>query len=145
MVVFDPQNTLSKLRGEGYQDLICPFKPLYQKSEFVVVTYDVPFSLNVDKPVRGEVPAPVVTKDGTNGEKVGDILRATTCWSQGFSAAGATSDIAMFAGNVRWRKSVFDTTGAPWEQVVEALISNTEERSKTVTLIFERQIEESSS
>jgi hypothetical protein len=37
---------------------------------------------------------------------------------------------------------VFDTTGAPWEKVVEALISNTSERSKTVTLVFEREIDE---
>ena len=48
----------------------------------------------------------------------------------------------MFAGNIRWRKSVFDTTGAPWDQTVEALLSNTEERSKTVCLVFERPIDE---
>ena len=40
--------------------------------------------------------------------------RATTCWSQGFSAAGVTSDIAMFAGNIKYRKSIYDTTGQPW-------------------------------
>jgi hypothetical protein len=37
--------------------------------------------------------------------------RATTCWSQGFNAAGVTSDIAMFAGNIKYRKSIYDTTG----------------------------------
>ena len=41
----------------------------------------------------------------------------SSCRSQGFNAAGATSDIMMFAGNVKWRRSVFDTTGAPWQQV----------------------------
>jgi hypothetical protein len=50
-----------------------------------------------------------------------------------------TSDIAMFAGNVKWRKSVFDATGAPWQQTVDALLSNTAERSTTVTLVFERE------
>ncbi len=65
-------------------------------------------------------PAPIVTKAGKRGEYSsgsiyllivcdtyvyageieGDVLRATTCWSQGFNAAGATSDIAMFAGQL---------------------------------------------
>ena len=70
----------------------------------------------------------------------------------------------MFAGNVKWRKSIFDTTGAPWQnvtnkhpsglvrsrfyndfidlKVVDALLSNTSERSKTVTLVFEREVAE---
>ena len=30
--------------------------------------------------------------------------------------------------------------GAPWDEVVNALLSNTEERSKTVTLVFEREL-----
>jgi hypothetical protein len=96
--------------GDGYKEVIVNFRPLFAKSTFFVTTYDIPFSLNIEKPPRG-FPAPVVTKDGKGGEKVGDVLRATTSWSQGFNAAGATSDIMMFAGNVKWRKSVFDTTG----------------------------------
>lgn len=31
--------------------------------------------------------------------------------------------------------------GAPWQEVLNALMSNTEERSDTVTLVFEREIE----
>jgi len=50
------------------------------------------------------------------------------------------SDIMQFAGNVKWRKSLFDCTGAPYQQIVDALISNIPERSKTVTLVFEREI-----
>ena len=46
--------------------------------------------------------------------------RATTCWSQGFSAAGVTSDIAMFAGNIKYRKSIYDTTGQPWPLFIRA-------------------------
>ena len=72
---------------------------------------------------------------------VGDVLRATTAWSQGMQAAGITSDIMQFAGNVKWRKSVFDTAGAPWQSTVDALLSNTAERSEKVSLVFERQID----
>jgi hypothetical protein len=126
--------------GEGYKSVEFKFRPIFQSSSFFTVTYNVPFSLNVEKPPKG-FPAPIVTKDGenANGEKKGDVLRATTSWSQGFNAAGATSDIMMFAGNLKWRKSVFETAGAPWQQIVDALLSNTVERSKTVTLVFERE------
>jgi hypothetical protein len=96
--------------GDGFKDVAVTFRPLFAKSEFYVTSYNIPFSLNIEKPPKG-FPAPVVTKDGKGGERVGDVLRATTCWSQGFSAAGAASDIMMFAGNVKWRKSIFDTTG----------------------------------
>ncbi len=126
--------------GENVKPIPISLRPIFAKSEFLVVTYDVPFGLNVDKPPKN-FPAPIVTKDGKGGEKVGDVLRATSCWSQGFNAAGATSDIMSFAGNVKWRRSVFDTTGAPWEQVVQALTSNTNERCSQVSLVFEREIE----
>lgn len=129
------------LEATGAKDLPIQFRPIFSNSEFFVVTYDVPFGLNVDKPPKN-FPSPIVTKDGTNGEKVGDVLRATSCWSQGFNAAGATSDIMSFAGNVKWRRSVFDTTGAPWDRVVEALVSNTAERCKSVSLVFERELED---
>lgn len=127
--------------GEGYQPLSIQMRPIFQNSKFFTVIYDIPFGLNVDKPPKN-FPCPIVTKDSKNedGEKEGDILRATTCWSQGFSAAGATSDIAMFAGNIKWRKSLFDTTGAPWQETLNALMSNTNERSETVTLVFEREL-----
>jgi hypothetical protein len=32
------------------------------------------------------------------------------------------------------------SAGAPWEEVIKALMSNTVERSSTVTLLFERQV-----
>lgn len=131
--------------GEGYQPVECTFRPIFQDSFFFTRVYDIPFGLNVEKPPKN-FPCPIVTKDakGEGGEREGDLLRATTSWSQGFQAAGVTSDIAMFAGNIKWRKSLFDTTGAPWQETVNALMSNTEERSKTVTLVFEREIPEGS-
>lgn len=127
--------------GKGYEDLEVQFRPLFANSEFIVVSYAVPFGLNVEKPPKN-FPAPMVTKDGPGGEKVGDVLRATTCFSQGFQAAGAASDIAAFAGNIKWRRSVFDATGAQWEQTVQALVSNTAERTDSVTLVFEREVDE---
>jgi len=100
--------------GDGYKDIEYKLKPLFTKSQFIVLEYQVPFDLGVDKPTK-EFPWPVVKKEGKGGEVVGDVLRATTCWSQGFNAAGATSDIMAFAGTVKWRKGVFDTTGSSWQ------------------------------
>ena len=37
---------------------------------------------------------------------------------------------------------MFDTTGAPREQVVQALTSNTAERCSQVSLVFEREVDE---
>ena len=47
-----------------------------------------------------------------------------------------------FAGTVKWRKGVFDTTAQSWQNTIDALLSNTSERSKTVTLVFERPLDE---
>jgi hypothetical protein len=127
--------------GDGYEPVKLQFKPIFARSKFFVTTYDVPFSLNVGPAPKG-FPAPVVKKAGKAGaEEPGDALRACTSWSQGFAAAGITSDIFSFAGNVKVRKSVFDCTMAPWDAVVTALTSNTAERTDSVTLIFERELE----
>jgi hypothetical protein len=32
--------------------------------------------------------------------------------------SGPARDIMMFAGNVKWSKSIFDCTGAPWSAVI---------------------------
>mmetsp|Transcript_32231 Transcript_32231/g.71016 ORF Transcript_32231/g.71016 Transcript_32231/m.71016 type:complete len:206 (-) Transcript_32231:147-764(-) len=127
--------------GPDYKPVTCDFRPIFFNSTFFTVNYPVPFGLNIEKPPRG-FPCPIVNKDSKRegGEMTGDVLRATTSWSQGFNAAGATSDIMQFAGNIKWRKSVFDTTGAPWQATVDALVSNTEERSESVTLVFEREL-----
>jgi len=124
--------------GDGYEDVELELRPLCEHSFMFIVQYPVPFKLNVEP--DGKSATPVVTKDGTEGEMVGDILRATSAWSQGMNAAGLTSDIMQFAGNVKWRKSIFDTTGAPWQATVDALLSNTAERSSVVSLVFERPI-----
>jgi len=130
--------TLQVPLGKGWQPVEASFRPLFSQSELFMITYKVPFSLNVDRAPKN-FPCPIVTKDGPGGEKEGDVLRATTSFSQGFNAAGVTSDIAQFAGNIKWRQGIFDTTGAQWEQVVAALLSNTEERIDSVTLVFERE------
>ena len=52
--------------GDGYKSFECSFKPIFSKSEFFLASYDVPFSINIEKPPRG-FPAPIVTKAGTAG------------------------------------------------------------------------------
>ena len=74
---------LSVPLGDGYQTIKCPMRPIFEKSTFFIATYNVPFDINIEKPPKG-FPAPIVTKDGPEGEKVGDVLRAATCWSQGY-------------------------------------------------------------
>eukprot|EP01041_Mallomonas_annulata_P005295 gene5295-10588_t len=121
--------------GEGLSEYTTSYRAIFPNSEFIVITYAVPFSLNVE-PKQGMA---IVTKDGKNGEQVGDIMRATTCFSQGFVAAGAATDIMAFAGNVKWRKGIFETSGAPWSQILDALLSNTPDKTTDVTIVFERE------
>lgn len=40
--------------GEGYQSVITNFRPIFAKSTIFVTTYDIPFSLNVEKAPPGE-------------------------------------------------------------------------------------------
>lgn len=133
---------LSIPMGAGYESMTYRLKPLFKKSKFLVVTYPIPFDLNLERPPKG-FPAPVVSKDNADRDESrelqGDVLRAATAWSQSYLGGGGgwTSDIVSVAGNIRWKRAVFDTTGAPWEQVVKALQSNAE-RSDEVTMIFER-------
>lgn len=144
-VVSDSTVSLSIPMGAGYEPLTFKLKPLFKKSKFLVVTYPIPFDLNLERPPKG-FPAPVVSKDNAERDEQkeleGDVLRGATAWSQSYLTGngGWTSDIVNVAGNIRWKRAVFDTTGAPWEQVVKALQSNAE-RSEEVTLIFERAID----
>lgn len=91
-------------------------------SKIIQVRYKVPFGLDV---------APknqlcVCTKDGSGGEKAGDVLRYTSQWTLGLpSGDGLISTAASFSGGVSWQCSMFNVMkAASWEQVVEALTSN---------------------
>lgn len=112
------------------------FKPVLPTSEAVVVRYKVPFGLNVESK-NGMA---VCTKDGEGGERVGDVLRYCTEWKMGLpSGDGAITTAASFAGAISWQMGLFDVLKASaWDEVVEALVSNTEERTEMVTLVFER-------
>lgn len=112
------------------------FKPFFPSSEAVLVTYDVPFGLNVEN-VNGRA---VCTKAGEGGEQVGDCLRYTTEWKLGLPEGdGAITTAASFAGAISYKLGLFDVAKAEsWDDVVDALVSNTEERTKSVTLVFER-------
>uniref|UniRef100_A0A7S0LLK4 Peptidylprolyl isomerase n=1 Tax=Coccolithus braarudii TaxID=221442 RepID=A0A7S0LLK4_9EUKA len=113
-------------------------RPTMDKSEAVIVQYALPFGLNVENQ-QGKA---VCTKDGTGGEKVGDVLRFTTEWKMGLPRGdGLVSTAASFGGAIGWQISLFDVAKATsWDSVVEALVSNTPERTDSVTLIFERPL-----
>ena len=68
--------------------------------------------------------------------------RYTTEWKIGLPQGdGLVSTAASFAGGVSWQMGLFDVAKAEsWDEVVNALVSNTEQRTDTVTLIFERPL-----
>lgn len=95
--------------------------PLLEKSEVIVVRYDLPFGLNAaPDEASGQV---VVTEDGSGGEKVGDILRQTTYWR----------------GN---QPGIFDVSknAANFDLVVQALVTNDLSVADEIVLVFERPI-----
>ncbi len=112
------------------------FKPLLPESEAVLVRYNLPFGLNVEQ----QGGRAVCTKEGTGGERPGDVLRYTTNWKLALpdgDGIGATA--ALASGQVSWRIGLFDVAKAKtWDEVVEALTSNTQERTDAITLVFER-------
>merc|ERR1712087_228370 len=113
-------------------------KQTMPNSEPIIVRYTIPFGLNVESQ-RGKA---VCTKDGEGGEKVGGVLRYTTAWSMGLPRGdGVVSTVASFGGAIGWQISLFDVSKASsWDAVVEALVSNTPERTDSVTLVFERPL-----
>ena len=84
----------------------------------------------------------VCTKDGQGGEKVGDLLRFSSQWTMGLPRGdGILSTAASFSGAIGWQCSLFDVMKASqWDEVVEALTSNTPQRTDEVVLIFERPL-----
>ncbi len=49
--------------------------------------------------------------------------------------------VASFSGAIWWQCSLFDVANAnTWDSVVEALVSNLEQRTDEVVLIFERKM-----
>lgn len=109
-------------------------------SELIQVRYKLPFGLDV-QPKKGMA---VCTKDGAGGEKVGDVLRLSSQWTMGLPRGnGILSTAASFSGAIGWQCSLFDVTKANrWEDVVEALTSNTPQRTDEVVLVFERPLQQ---
>lgn len=92
--------------------------PLLDRSEVVVVRYDLPFGLSAE-PQGGQV---IVTKDGKEGgEKVGDILRQTTYWR------GKTPGLFDVSKNAD-----------DFDLVVQALVTNDLAVADEIVLVFER-------
>lgn len=108
-------------------------------SEIVEVRYKVPFGLDV----APQNNLAVCTKDGSGGEKVGDVLRYTSQWTLGIPQGdGIVATASFFSGGVSWGCTMFNVMAAKsWDQVVEALVSNVESRTDEVVLLFERPTE----
>ena len=127
-----------RIRAGGTCNL--KFRPLCEASEAVVVKYTLPFGLSVENQ-KGRA---VCTKEGAGGEQVGDILRYCTEWKLGLpgGAASPGATIASFSGaGLGYQLGLFDVAKATsWDDVVTALTSNTQERTDSVTLIFERPL-----
>ena len=107
-------------------------------SELIVVRYKVPFGLNIE-PRKNFA---VVTAAGPGGEQVGDVLRYTSHWTMGLPRGdGLGTTFASFAGGLKWQCSMFNVMSVKqWEQVIQALVSNTIDRTDEVVLIFERPL-----
>jgi hypothetical protein len=115
--------------GEGYGMVAADFRPMFEKSKFVVARYSVPFDLNVE-PKEGRV---VVTKTDDQLQQ-GDVVRATTTFSMRMSSTLGLLPAA------KKTKALFDVTGKEWEQVVEAFTANRKSVTNDVVLIVERQV-----
>jgi hypothetical protein len=96
--------------------------PILEKSELVVVRYDLPFGLDAAPDEKsGQV---VVTKDGKEGgEQVGDILRQTTYWR---GREPGIFDVSKNADN--------------FDLVVQALVTNDLSVADDIVLVFERPL-----
>ena len=97
--------------------------PLLEKSEVLIVRYDLPFGLNAEPDAAsGQV---VVTKDGKadGGERVGDILRQTTYWR---GSTPGLFDVSKNADN--------------FDLCVQALITNDLSVADEIVLVFERPL-----
>jgi hypothetical protein len=107
-------------------------------SEIVEVReYKIPFGLNVE-PKQGLT---VCTQDRQHGEKVGGVLRYSSQWTMGLPRVnGLVSTTASFSGAIGWQCSLFDVAANTWKEVVEALVSNTQQRTDEDLLIFERKV-----
>jgi len=128
------------------------FKAREPASESVVVRYAIPFGLNVENQggegtQKGKVVRAVCTKDGPGGEKVGDVLRYCSEYRMQLAGSGSENSIlttvASFGGVLAYKIGLFDVVQAKtWEDVVEALTSNTPERTDEVILVFERPVKD---
>jgi hypothetical protein len=96
--------------------------PILEKSELVVVRYELPFGLSAEPDAKsGQV---VVTKDGKEGgEQVGDILRQTTYWR---GKNPGLFDVSKNADN--------------FDLVVQALVTNDLSVADEIVLVFERPL-----
>mmetsp|Transcript_29110 Transcript_29110/g.87007 ORF Transcript_29110/g.87007 Transcript_29110/m.87007 type:complete len:181 (+) Transcript_29110:191-733(+) len=122
--------------------------PTMAKSEVVVAKYPLPFFIDIE--ARKEA-GNVVTKDGSEqkndgAERVGDRLRAFTYYEVGSNVGGGGGAIDMFASfggvGIKYQRKLFDATFVPWEKALETLCTNEPRRTDSVTMVFERPVDE---
>eukprot|EP00585_Thalassiosira_rotula_P018522 CAMPEP_0196198564 /NCGR_PEP_ID=MMETSP0912-20130531/2554_1 /TAXON_ID=49265 /ORGANISM="Thalassiosira rotula, Strain GSO102" /LENGTH=205 /DNA_ID=CAMNT_0041471581 /DNA_START=66 /DNA_END=683 /DNA_ORIENTATION=+ len=136
----EPFELMLALPGEGLSAQMKFPSIVEGPSEIVEVRYKLPFGLDV-APKDQKC---VCTKDGAGGEKVGDILRYTSQWTLGLPRGDGVITTAMsFSGGISWQVSMFDVMRAgKWEDVIEALVSNSPDRTDEVVMLFERPLAE---
>jgi hypothetical protein len=110
--------------------------PLRESSSIVVLRAPLPFDLDAE-PRQGLA---VVTKDSAYGALAGDVLRYCSFFEMGLPRGdGMVTTAASFAGGVSWQCGLKDVGRArSWEEVVEALVSNTPQRTDECVLVVER-------
>jgi hypothetical protein len=127
--------------GPQLQALLVAEPVLSGPSQLVEIRYRVPFELSVE-PVNNLA---LCTQDGpspTASERRGDVLRYASQWTLGLPRqVGIAASAAAFGGALSWQSSMFDVMRAvQWEQLVQALLSNTVDRTEEVVLVFERPV-----
>jgi hypothetical protein len=127
--------------GPRLQALLVAEPVLSGPSELVEIRYRVPFELSVE-PIHNLA---LCTQDGpspTASERRGDVLRYASQWTLGLPRqVGIAASAAAFGGALSWQSSMFDVMRAVrWEQLVQALLSNTVDRTYEVVLVFERPV-----
>ena len=106
-------------------------------TEMVEIRAPLPFGLDAE-PVDGVAK---VTKDNANGARAGDVLRYCSMFTMGLPRGdGVVTTAASFGGAIGWQSSMFSVDrAARWEDVIEALVSNTEQRTDECVLLVERK------
>lgn len=160
--------------GDGYGVVQQQIEPYFTRSQLVIVSYPIPFTLEA-VPSRGVFK---VDKSGY-GLMVGDILRAFSTFQLRYDSVtkgmrfcagipGRAKEVGAAppprgsidrdaTGRGPWLlrqlgldrinpetipgKCLFLTDGIPYQQVIDALVANTPDKTREIVMIFERPLD----